>query len=357
MKIREINIDTISKNLTLILSLISCLALWSRAQAVSPPPDGGYAGGNTAEGQNALFSLTGGGFNTAVGWFALTSNMTGNLNTAIGAGTLSINTGEGNTAVGAAALLSNGSGPSNTAVGATSLLNNTDGGGNVAVGFGALANVTSGHNNTAVGTTAGSGVTTAQGVTCLNAFGANVDNSTYIGGIFGKTVNPATGTAVVVDADHKLGTLVSSKRFKENIKPIEKASEAILALKPVMFHYKSDSEKTQCYGLIAEEVADVNPSLVVRDKNGDPLTVRYDQVNAMLLNEFLKDHRKVEEQGATIAQQQKEITALEAELKEQAWQIQKVTAKLELNKSAPQVAENKSVNKRCSAREILGNHR
>jgi hypothetical protein len=124
-----------------------------------------------------------------------------------------------------------------------------------------------------------------------------------------------------------LGTVTSSKRFKEDIKPMAKASEAILALKPVTFQYKSDKTNTPKFGLVAEEVAAVNPDLVVRDKNGEIYAVRYDQVNAMLLNEFLKEHRKVEtltnDFQATVAQQQKEISALAATVKEQAAQIQR----------------------------------
>jgi len=134
-----------------------------------------------------------------------------------------------------------------------------------------------------------------------------------------------------------LGTVLSARRFKHDIKPIDSASEAILALKPVTFHYKSDAKNTPCFGLIAEEVAAVNPDLIVRDKNGEILSVRYDQVNTMLLNEFLKEHRKVQQQRkdfeAAIARQQKQIEALTAGL-------QKVNAQLELSKSAPQTVLN-----------------
>jgi hypothetical protein len=138
---------------------------------------------------------------------------------------------------------------------------------------------------------------------------------------------------VAVDTNGKLGTTVSSRRFKHDIKPMDKSSEAILALKPVTFHYKSDAKGTPQFGLIAEEVAEVNPNLVVRDKNGVIFTVRYDAVNAMLLNEFLKEHRKNEEQEATIAHQQKQIDALTAGL-------QRVSAQLEASKPAQQVVNN-----------------
>jgi predicted ribosome quality control (RQC) complex YloA/Tae2 family protein len=138
----------------------------------------------------------------------------------------------------------------------------------------------------------------------------------------------------------QLGTVGSSERFKKNIATMEKASEAILALRPVTFHYKSDTRETPQFGLVAEEVAKVNPALVLPDKEGKPYTVRYDAVNAMLLNEFLKEHLTVQDQGAMIAQQQKEIKALKAELKEQASQIQKVSAQLQLRKPEPQTVLN-----------------
>jgi hypothetical protein len=151
---------------------------------------------------------------------------------------------------------------------------------------------------------------------------------------------PVTGTAVVVDSSGEVGVAPSSARFKDEIKPMDKASEAILALRPVRFHYKTDTKETPQFGLIAEEVAKVNPALVLPDKEGKPYTVRYDAVNAMLLNEFLKWHRKneqqeskIEQQDAKIARQQKQIEALTAGL-------QKVSAQLELSKAAPQTAEN-----------------
>jgi Chaperone of endosialidase len=163
--------------------------------------------------------------------------------------------------------------------------------------------------------------------------------ATFIAGITGTAV---TGAAVVVDANGQLGVAPSSERFKDEIKPMNKASEAILALKPVTFRYKKeiDAEHTLRFGLVAEEVAKVNPDLVARDKNGEIYTVRYDAVNAMLLNEFLKEHRKNEEQQATIAQLKSGMEALIATVKEQAAQIQKVSAQLEANKPTPQVVAN-----------------
>jgi len=366
----------------LITCAFVCLALVQNTQAVSPAPDGGYPGGNTAEGQNALLRLTTGGFNTAVGFLSLRSNRTGQFNTAIGAGALLANTANDNTATGAGALLSDTTGAVNTAIGTSALFSNTIGGANTANGAFALSNNTSGSNNTAdgdaallnntigshnnaLGYFAGVNVITASGVICIGADGANVNNTTWIGNIYNTTTVSGTTLPVIVSDGGQLGTTPSSRRFKKEIKPMDKASEAILALKPVTFHYKSDETNTPQFGLIAEEVAKVNPDLVVRDKNGDVYTVRYDAVNAMLLNEFLKEHRKVEEQEASItqlkstvtkqeatiaqqrkdfevqtAQQQKEIQALTASLTKQAAQIQKVSAQLEASKPAPQVVNN-----------------
>jgi len=368
-------------------------------QAINPPPDGGYPGGNTAEGQDALLGLTTGTYNTAVGLFSLESNTTGNFNTAIGAGTLLANTAGQNTATGAGALLNNTTGDSNTAngvfalfdnttggvntaigfaalgnnnigsfntaIGVNALLNNTNGGsntatgyqallnntgstntangwqalfsnttgaGNTAIGYFALDGNTTGGNNIALGRFAGMNVTTADNVICIGSDGMNENNSCFIGNIFNAT--SSGGTAVFINTDGRLGTITSSQRFKEGIKPIEQASEELYALKPVTFHYKKEIDPAGMmqFGLVAEDVEAVNPDLVVRDKEGKPYSVRYDQVNAMLLNEFLKQHRKVEEQGATIAKQQKQIDALTAGL-------QKVNARLEMSRPSPQVAE------------------
>ena len=165
-------------------------------------------------------------------------------------------------------------------------------------------------------------------------------SSCNIGGIYNQAFGPAD-MAVRVGSDNKLGTVVSSRRFKHDIKPIDKVSEAILALKPVTFLYKSDTTNTPRFGLIAEDVAEVSPELVIPDKEGKPLSVRYEDVNVMLLNEFLKEHKKVEEQQASISQLKSEMQTMVAQLKEQAAQIQKVSAQLEVNKPAPQVVVNK----------------
>jgi hypothetical protein len=363
--------------------LIGCFAI-SPAQAVSPPPDGGYPGGNTAEGQNALLSLSSGTYNTAIGAFSNLSLTTGNFNTGVGAGTLLSNsggafqqgsqntatgagallsntTGPFNTANGAFALFSNAVGPDNTATGAQTLFNNTTGGfntangafampsnatgnDNTAIGFLALANNTTGSGNIALGINAGFGVTTVDNVICIGHNGQNVGNSCYIGQIFNAT--SSGGIAVFINSDGKLGTNTSSRRFKEDIKPMDHASEALFALEPVTFRYKKeiDPSGTPQLGLVAEDVDKVNSDLVVRDNDGKPYTVRYEQVNAMLLNEFLKEHRKVEEHETTIAQIKKELKATTAHQQKQIEALtaglQKVSAQLEMSKPAPRTVLN-----------------
>ena len=416
-----------------------CFALSPRAQAVVPAPDGGYANGNTAEGTNALFSLTSGiwntaagaqalnqdttgGANTATGFQALFSNTIGNRNTAVGSRALYRNmtgeentatgvqalmnsgadqntadgfpalmtnsgrlnvatawralfrndTGEENTATGAQSLFRNTTGVFNTATGARALFSNTQGHQNTATGYQALLSNTTGFDNTAYGECALCSVTTGGSNIGLGTFagdhlttgsfnidigneGLATDSSTirlgtqsdhtrtFVAGISGVAV---AGDPVVVNFSGQLGVASCSARFKDEIKPMGKASEAILALKPVTFHYKKDIDpraRSQ-FGLIAEEVAKVNPDLVSHDEKGVLYTVRYEAVNAMLLNEFLKEHRKVQEQQATITQLKKDfgatIAQLTARLDEQAAQIQKVSAQLELSKAAPQTVLN-----------------
>ena len=194
---------------------------------------------------------------------------------------------------------------------------------------------------------------TASDTICIGIAGVDVTDGCYIGHVFEEPLDPDNLT-IAIDVHGKVGTLPSSRRFKDNIKPMDKTSESILALKPVTFHYKSDKKCSPRFGLIAEEVADVDPNLVARDKDGKPYSVRYDQVNAMLLNEFLKDHKKVDAQQikisqqqatiaeleSTVAQQQKGMEALSAQLKEQATQIQKVSAQVEISKPASKVVAN-----------------
>jgi uncharacterized coiled-coil protein SlyX len=448
--------------------LIGFLELLPKAQAVSPPPDGGYPGGNTAEGDNALLSLTTGDFNTAVGFYSLSSDTTGGFNTAIGAGTLLFNTGDQNTATGAGALFSNTTGDNNTATGAFALISNTIGyantangtfalalnttgvqntavgfqaafssttaGDNTAIGWNALFTNTRGSVNTAVGSqalqsnTTGSGSVavgwealqfnttgrntaigaqalevnttgsenTAVGVAALGfnmtgnfntALGTGAgefvtgdknivigsgnlgvagENGTirigvapaqtraFIAGIRAVTTGNNDAVPVLIDSGGQLGTVSSSSRYKTDIKPIEKASESILALQPVSFRYKLHKDTTPNFGLIAEEVARVNPDLVIYDADGKPYTVRYDAVNAMLLNEFLKEHRKVEQQEqklarqeTTIAQLKSAVTKQEATAAEQRKAIaavtaglQRVSAQVEMRRPTPHVVVN-----------------
>jgi hypothetical protein len=293
-------------------------------------------GQNTANGAFALFSNTSGGTNTATGAGALFANTTGSLNTAIGQGALDSNTSaDRNTAVGALALNDDTTGDRNTAIGVFALTQDNTGSFNTAVGVQALDGLTTGGTNTALGVGAGGSVTTANNVICIgaNVSGANVSNTCFIGNIRGVTTINANALPVVIDAANQLGTMSSSARFKKEIKPMASASQAILALNPVTFHYKSDKTGTPQFGLIAEEVAAVNPNLVVRDENGEVYTVRYDAVNAMLLNEFLKEHKKTEKLEAAVA-------SLVATVNEQAAQIQRVSAQLEASKPAPQMVKN-----------------
>jgi trimeric autotransporter adhesin len=455
-----------------ILVALACFAVSPGSRAVNPPPDGGYPGGNTAEGTRALFNLTTGTSNTATGFEALFKNTTGSRNTANGTSALHENinginntatgnnalynnqTGSENTATGTAALRSNSTGSSNTAHGFQALLSNTtdsfntaigvqalfsntgfgghnnvatgyqalfsnttgrrntadgnaalysntignfnvavgdqalfslatvdpangNGNGNTGIGWAALATLTTGGGNTAIGNSAlvnsvtgfqnvALGYVAAQNLTTghnnidisnpgvaaetntirignvvpftdIYGFGHAAHTATYIAGINGQTASG--GVAVYINSDGKLGTLTSSARFKTEVRPMEYASEAILALKPVTFRYKKqiDPKGIPQFGLVAEEVEKVNPDLVARDADGKPYTVRYDAVNAMLLNEFLKEHRKVEQLTkdfeSKLAEQQKQIEALSAGL-------QKVSAQLEASKPAPRTVLN-----------------
>jgi trimeric autotransporter adhesin len=303
--------------------------------------------GNTAIGEEALFMNNLGSSNTAIGSLALHNNVgVTSANTAVGSSALHDNhDGEFNTAVGNAAL-SQSNGEFNTAMGDEALVSLHSGSSNTAIGGLALSALTQGGSNIALGRGAGLGVTSATGVIVIGTDfpGANVDFTCFIANIRDVQTQNTDAIPVLVDSAGQLGTVSSSQRFKKEIKPMDKASEAILALKPVTFHYKSDKKNAPQYGLLAEEVAKVNPDLVVRDKNGEIYTVRYDQVNAMLLNEFLKEHRKVEEQETTITQLKKDFQAtvaqLTARLDEQAGQIQKVSAQLEVSKPAPQTVLN-----------------
>jgi hypothetical protein len=325
-------------------------------------------GGNTAMGAKALFNNIGpspdigGSDNTAIGYKALYSNTIGFGNTAVGSGALLHNSetaflndqGFGNSAFGAGALSANDSGSFNTAIGDGALAAGKGHVGDTAVGSGALshlqtavADLLAPGDNIALGDGAGSNLTKGSFNIYIGSLGGDSEEfstiriggvqhfATFIAGISGQ--DATGGDPVFITSAGKLGTVnpPSSARFKEEIKPMDHASEVILALKPVTFRYKKEFDPTRIpqFGLVAEEVEKVNPDLVKRDREGKVQTVRYEAVNAMLLNEFLKEHRKNEEQEATIARQQKQIEALTAGL-------QRVSAQLELSKPAPQTAAN-----------------
>jgi len=314
---------------------------------------------NTAIGGSALTSITNGSQNTAVGYQALFSNIKGSFNTAVGDFALQKNKANNNTATGLAALGSNVTGFNNAANGSGALGLNTTGNSNTADGYQALVNNTTGGFNIALGNNAGGNLTTGMNNIDIGNSGFAGESNTirignptkqtnaYIAGISGVPV--AGGVGVIIDGNGHLGTIVSSERFKDGIEPMAHASEAILALKPVTFRYKQhlDPQGIPQFGLVAEEVEKVNPDLVMRDDKGKPFTVRYEAVNAMLLNEFLKQHRKVEEQQVTItalksalAEQQKAMKALAATVKEQTVQLQKVNARLEKDHSASRLVVN-----------------
>jgi len=290
---------------------------------------------NTANGASALFE-NGGDDNTATGFNALINNF-GSNNTANGAAALVSNYGDNNTATGVGALSHNG-GDNNTAAGFNALLHN-QGNGNTADGCQALYNNTTGGGNTALGSGAGLFLTTgSNNIDIANGGVAGESNTirigteggqtaTFIAGIYGETTGSTTTLPVIVDVNGQLGTAASSERFKTEIKPMDRTSKAILGLKPVTFHYKSDRKGTPQFGLIAEEVAKVNPELVARDRNGEIYTVRYEAVNAMLLNEFLKEHHKVQD----LQRQVEKLTA----------GLQKVSDELELSKHASQMVGNR----------------
>jgi Chaperone of endosialidase len=310
---------------------------------------------NTATGSLALASNTTGGNNTATGFQALALNTTGSNNTATGFDALVNNTtATFNVAYGESALFSNTTGGANTAIGSGALVHNTTASLNTAVGTNALFSNTAGNNNIALGNSAGTNLTTgsnnidigSQGVAAeantIRIGTAGTQTKTVIAGIFSKGVASASGVNVKIDSTGRLGTVLSSARYKEAIKPMDKSSEAILALKPVSFRYKKqlDPDGVRQFGLIAEDVEKVNPDLVIRDEEGKVMSVRYEAVNAMLLNEFLKEHqraaeehRKVEEQGTTIAQLKRQIEALTAT-------VQKVSDQVALSKPAPQLVAN-----------------
>jgi uncharacterized coiled-coil protein SlyX len=317
---------------------------------------------NVAIGEEALFNNTTGRSNIAVGGVALLNNRTGVGNVATGGNALEFSTtADANTATGFFALWLNTTGFENTATGEAALALNTTGNDNTACGVDALGNNSAGSNNIALGYRAGyftggdnnidignegfGGVGNESGVIRIGTEGTHT--ATYIAGIRETPLVHGAAVSVGITSDGQLGVRTSSARFKEAVKPMDKASEAIFSLQPVTFRYKKDPAAVPQFGLVAEEVAKVNPDLVARDKEGKPFTVRYDEINAMLLNEFLKAHGKVQEQEATIAQLKSAVAKQEANAAQQQKQIealtaglQKVSAQLELSKAAPETVSN-----------------
>ena len=290
--------------------------------------------GDTAVGFQALQAETTGSSNTAIGTLAMFFNQSGAVNTAVGYAALLDNTiGNYNTALGLNALLSNTEGFLNTGLGAVALNANTIGSSNTAIGYFAMFRNSTGSSNIALGDFAGQNLTTGKnnidignggtaGESAKIRIGNKVHKNTFIAGISGATV--AGGVGVIIDTNGQLGTVTSSARYKDAIRPMNKSSEAILNLKPVTFRYKKelDPKEIPQFGLVAEDVAKVDPDLVARDEEGKPYSVRYEAVNAMLLNEFLKEHREVQTLEATVAtlqaaleEQTAEVRAMKEEIK------------------------------------------
>jgi hypothetical protein len=299
--------------LTSIFLAVSCFALLPKTQALTPPPDGCYPGFTTAEGCNALSHLTSGAANTGLGWYALFGTSTGNYNTGVGAGTLVTNNADSNTAVGTAALLLNTAGTENSALGTAAMVNNDNGFNNTAVGAFVLQTNTNGSNNTAVGGSAlqnstgdyntaigaGAGVDPDIGsnnvyigdaghmddnnviaIGGVAASGTDYEN-TYIGGIYGASVNTSTSLPVYVDTDGHLGTTLAN----------------------------TSGQKLRIRGLQRAQ-------------------------HQATLNEFQNQQKRIAELEATVAR-------LATTVKEQSAQIEKVSALMELRKPARRVVVNK----------------
>jgi len=312
---------------------VACFAFSPSARAVCQ--EGCVNNENTVLGEDALLSLTTGTENVALGYDALQNTTTGLNNTATGHSSLASNTvGFNNTAHGWHALIIT-TGNQNTGVGCDALVNNTTGSNNIAVGFRAGVNLTNGSNNIDIGS---NGVVGESNTIRIGNTGAQ--SATFVAGVRGVAI--AAAQPVGVNTAGQLGVRASSARFKEAISSMDKASEAILALHPVSFRYQKslDPKGVPQFGLVAEEVAKVDPDLVVPDEEGKPFSVRYEEVNVMLLNEFLKEHRKVETQDKKVQQLEATVARLEAALKQQAAQIQKVNEQVELGKPAPRMVTN-----------------
>ncbi|HEX4495168.1 MAG TPA: tail fiber domain-containing protein [Thermoanaerobaculia bacterium] len=330
----------------LLLAVLTLGAVSAQAQPYlgtgAGNPGVSTGSGNTALGDNALSSNTSGFFNTAVGFDASQTNTTGFDNTAVGTFSLNANVdGSVNTAIGTSALPSNTRGNSNTAVGVESLNGNTTANANTAVGFEALASTTTGGNNTAVGSNALLGASGSGNIGIGVFAGGNLGNgsnnidignnppgnesntirigntavqtATFLAGVNGAT--SSSGVPVYVNSSGQLGTITSSLRFKDDVEDMGDATVGLMKLRPVTFRYKAgvdDGTRLLQYGLVAEEVAKVYPDLVQYDDKGQPFTVRYHMINAMLLNEVQKQHGTIEQQKSQLEEQEARIQRLEA---------------------------------------------
>ncbi len=306
---------------------------------------------NTANGYEALGLTTTGGSNTANGAWAMFNNSTGGSNTANGAWAMFNNkTGAQNTANGASAMFNNKTGSENTADGVQALYSNTNGTFCTAIGYQALHNC-NGFNNIGIGAQAGVLLTTGSDNIDIGSPGVAGDNNTirigtslhfatYIQGITGVTLSPA-GAAVFVNSFDQLGTVNSSRRVKQDIRDMGNQSDVLLSLRPVAFRYKHDLDPQGLpqFGLIAEEVEKVAPELVLRDAKGEVYTVRYEQINAMLLNEFQKEHRQIQtladQKDAQIAELRQQNSVLEKRLGQMEKRLEQVSEQVEQSKAAP----------------------
>ncbi len=302
---------------------------------------------NTAVGSDACMANTIGGSNTAVGSFALVGNTNGSGNTAVGAGSMPSNTnGAGNTALGTSSMVSNTGGSNNTAIGVDALFGNSTGGNNTAVGSNALSGMSTGSGNIGVGLSAGKFITSGSNNIDIGNVGpgnesntiriGNTQTATFLAGVNGATAT--SGVAVFVDANGQLGTLTSSRRFKDDIADMGEASQGLMQLRPVTFHYKAaydDGSHLLQYGLIAEEVAKVYPDLVQYDEQGQPFTVRYHAVNAMLLNEVQKQHGTIAAQAAEMNDLRSLLAAQKEQLAAQEARLQKLEARLARTAETP----------------------
>jgi hypothetical protein len=315
---------------------------WNTAIGVDALGDNTEGAFNTASGVNALWHNTTGNDNTATGVNSLWTNTSGSANTATGRGALFANTtANANVAIGFLSMHLNTIGYSNTAAGNRSLYSNIDGYNNTVSGFEALSSNVDGHDNTVVGAWARANASSGSGNLILGAFAGINDNGvgsnniivahtgvpndndttrigefqsrTFIAGIQGVTTGINDAVGVVIDSNGQLGTISSSRRYKEDINDMGTSSDRLLQLHPVTFRYKdayTNGEQPLDYGLIAEEVAEVFPELVVFNDENQPETVKYRLLSSLLLNELQKQHSRLSGQIAEINELRDQLTEL-----------------------------------------------